>query len=157
MELNKRQKKFCEEYLIDLNATQAALRAGYSPKTAYSSGQRLLKDVEISNYINTITDALQSDRIASVEEVMQTLTRVMRREEKESVVTTVKKRKSYFNTEGRKVSAEVEEPVITEIPTKVADVNRAAELLGKRYSLFTSNVKIEGALPVVIVDDMDDE
>lgn len=157
MALNKRQKKFCEEYLIDLNATQAALRAGYSPKTAYSSGQRLLKDVEISNYINTITDARQSDRIASVEEVMQTLTRIMRREEKESVVTTVKKRKSYFNTEGRKVSAEVEEPVITEIPTKVADVNRAAELLGKRYSLFTSNVKIDGALPVVIVDDMDDE
>lgn len=157
MELNKRQERFCEEYLIDLNATQAALRAGYSAKTAYSSGQRLLKDVEISNYINTITDARQSDRIASVEEVMQTLTRIMRREEKESVVTTVKKRKSYFNAEGRKVSAEVEEPVITEIPTKVADVNRAAELLGKRYSLFTSNVKIEGALPVVIVDDMDDE
>ena len=45
--LNVKQKRFVEEYLIDLNATQAAIRAGYSEKTAYSSGQRLLKHVEI--------------------------------------------------------------------------------------------------------------
>ena len=46
-ELNERQQKFVSEYLVDLNATQAAIRAGYSKKTAYSLGQRLLKKVEI--------------------------------------------------------------------------------------------------------------
>jgi len=44
-----KQARFVDEYLIDLNAIQAAIRAGYSPKTAYSQGQRLLKNVEIQS------------------------------------------------------------------------------------------------------------
>ncbi len=51
MALNAKQKCFVQEYLIDLNATQAAIRAGYSKKTAYSMGQRLLKKVEIQKAI----------------------------------------------------------------------------------------------------------
>lgn len=47
MALNEKQRRFAEEYLVDLNATQAAIRAEYSPKTAYSMGQRLLKNVEV--------------------------------------------------------------------------------------------------------------
>jgi len=45
--LNPKQEAFCKEYVIDLNATQAAIRAGYAEKTAYSQGQRLLKHVEV--------------------------------------------------------------------------------------------------------------
>ena len=45
--MTKKQKRFCEEYLIDLNATQAAIRAGYSPETAYSIGQENLKKPEM--------------------------------------------------------------------------------------------------------------
>ena len=48
MALNEKQIKFAKEYCVDLNATQAAIRAGYSAKTAYSQGQRLLKHVEVS-------------------------------------------------------------------------------------------------------------
>lgn len=48
---NDRQERFCQEYLVDLNATQAAKRAQYSEKTAYSIGQRLLKKVEIQRRI----------------------------------------------------------------------------------------------------------
>lgn len=51
MALNEKQKRFGDEYLIDLNATQAAIRAGYSEKTAYSAGQRLLKNVEVQAFI----------------------------------------------------------------------------------------------------------
>lgn len=51
--LTPKQQKFIKEYLIDLNATQAAIRAGYSKKTAYSHGQRLLKNVEIQERIQT--------------------------------------------------------------------------------------------------------
>lgn len=50
--LNVNQMRFVDEYLIDLNATQAAIRAGYSAKTAYSIGQRLLKKVEIQAYVS---------------------------------------------------------------------------------------------------------
>lgn len=49
--MTEKQTKFCEEYLIDLNATQAAIRAGYSEKTAYSIGNENLKKPEIQNYI----------------------------------------------------------------------------------------------------------
>lgn len=48
MSLNDKQQRFVEEYLLDLNATQAAIRAGYSAKTAYSQGERLLSHVEVS-------------------------------------------------------------------------------------------------------------
>ena len=49
--LTAKQKRFCDEYLIDLNATQAAIRAGYKKETAYSQGQRLLKNVEVQKHI----------------------------------------------------------------------------------------------------------
>lgn len=48
MALNAKQARFVEEYPVDLNATKAAERAGYSKKTAYSQGQRLLKHVEVA-------------------------------------------------------------------------------------------------------------
>lgn len=57
MALNERQRRFVEEYLVDLNATQAALRAGYSQKTAYSQVQRLLKNAEIAAAVKKRTDA----------------------------------------------------------------------------------------------------
>lgn len=49
--LNERQKRFCEEYIVDLNATQAAIRAGYSEKTAASTAARLLRNVKVQKYI----------------------------------------------------------------------------------------------------------
>lgn len=51
MALTPKQDRFVAEYLVDLNATQAAIRAGYSQKTAYSMGQRLLKNVEVQTAI----------------------------------------------------------------------------------------------------------
>lgn len=51
--MTPKQEAFVAEYLIDLNATQAAIRAGYSEATAYSSGQRLLKDVEVAKHLAT--------------------------------------------------------------------------------------------------------
>lgn len=52
--LTEKQKRFCEEHLIDLNATQAAIRAGYSPKTAEQTAARLLRNVKVQNYINEL-------------------------------------------------------------------------------------------------------
>ena len=56
--LEPKQRRFAEEYCIDFNATQAAIRAGYSEKTAYSQGSRLLKNVEIWGLIEDRLEAL---------------------------------------------------------------------------------------------------
>ena len=67
---------------------------------------------------------------------------------------TVKSRRSFYDENGKKVIEEKEEPVPVEIPTKISDVNKAADLLGKRYGIWTDNVKIFGNVPVQIVDDL---
>ena len=59
MALTPKQERFVQEYLVDLNATAAAKRAGYNEKTAYSMGQRLLKKVEIQNSIQEAQRSLQ--------------------------------------------------------------------------------------------------
>lgn len=61
--LSPKQELFCREYLVDLNATQAAIRAGYSKNTAYSQGQRLLKNVEVKKRI----DKLMAERAERIE------------------------------------------------------------------------------------------
>lgn len=58
--MTDKQKRFCNEYLIDCNATQAAIRAGYSEATAYSAGQRLLKNVDIKTYIEEQLNKISS-------------------------------------------------------------------------------------------------
>lgn len=158
IKLTPKQKRFCNEYLIDLNATQAAIRAGYSKKTSYAIGQENLKKVEIQNYMQKIMNEKEDDLIASQDEVLQYLTRVMRREEKESVVITKKVETTNWilnELTGKKDKQVVKEEVaeIVEIPTKVSDANKAAELLGKRYVLFTDKMDIEGAVPVVMTGD----
>jgi phage terminase small subunit len=63
MELTEKQKRFCDEYLKDLNATQAAIRAGYSPKTAEQTASRLLRNVKVQEYISK----RQKDRLKRTE------------------------------------------------------------------------------------------
>ena len=66
--MTPRQRKFCDEYLISGNATDAAIKAGYSPKTAKSIGQRLLTFVDLKQYIETELEKLHSAKIADAEE-----------------------------------------------------------------------------------------
>lgn len=152
--MTAKQKRFCDEYLIDLNATQAAIRAGYSEKTAYSSGQRMLKNVEVKDYIEQRMAEKEAELIADQDEVLKYLTSVMRREYCENVVVTISEKKSFYepDTNGtmRKVTEEKEEAQIVEIPARLSDANKAAELLGRRYGLFKDSVDLNGAIPVVI-------
>ena len=77
------QQAFADYYLETSNATESAKKAGYSEKTAYSQGQRLLKNVEIKAYIDEQLDKIKSERIATIDEVMSFYTKVMRGEEKD--------------------------------------------------------------------------
>lgn len=82
--LTLKQKAFADNYIISGNATDAAKKAGYSEKTAYSQGNRLLKNVEVLAYIQQRTAPIEQKRIASGDEVLQFFTRVMNGEEKDA-------------------------------------------------------------------------
>jgi phage terminase small subunit len=73
--LAPKRAAFVREYLIDLNATQAAERAGYSPKTAYSQGHRLLKDAEIQRAIATAQAELAEHALVTAQDVVKGLRR----------------------------------------------------------------------------------
>lgn len=122
--LTAKQKRFCDEYLVDLNATQAAIRAGYKETTAYSMGQRLLKKVEVKNYIDQVIEKSHSERTADTKEIMEYLTSVMRGEHKEQTL--------------RLVGDGVQK--VTNIAVPERDRLKAAELLGKRYGMFNAQV-----------------
>ena len=155
--LTAKQQMFCDEYLIDLNATQAAIRAGYSKKTAYSIGQENLNKPEIKEYIEKRMAEKEESLIAKQDEVMRYLTSVMRRELNESVVVTLqnKTEKWVVDEETGKLKKQTvteEKPAVVDIPAKLVDANKAAELIGKRYGMFKDSVKLD-VTPVVIGGD----
>lgn len=143
--LTLRQKRFADEYLVDTNATQAAIRAGYSEKTAYSQGQRLLKKVELQTYIDEQLEKIHNENIADAIEVMMYLTSVLRGKSKSEIV--VVENIGDFMSEARRMKKEPDE----------REKLKAAELIGKRYGMFTDKLSVEGAVPVVIVDDLDED
>lgn len=151
MNLNDKQKLFVDEYLIDLNATQAAIRVGYSEKTAYSQGQRLLKNVEIQKALQGRMDDKESNLIMKQDEILERLTKQARREETEYRVVTLKNK-----TMEAGVVNESERVEIVKLPTNNGDAIKALDLLGKRYAMWTDKQQIEGAVPVTIVNDLDD-
>lgn len=83
MGLTPKQKAFADEYIKYGNATEAAKNAGYSEKTAYSIGQRLLKNVEVFGYIAERQKEIDSGRICSLKEIQEFRSRVVRGEEKD--------------------------------------------------------------------------
>ena len=129
MKLTEKQKRFCDEYLIDLNATQAAIRAGYSKKTAFTIGNENLKKPYIKDYIDERLKQLEDERIAKADEVLKYLTKGMRQELTEEVVVT----------EG--IGDGCSEARIVTKKISLKDSNKCAELLGKRYRLFTEKVE----------------
>lgn len=74
--LPERRKRFCEEYVIDLNCTQAAIRAGYSLETAYSQGSRLLKFVEVQAYIKHLRENIEESTGVTKNRVVRELQRI---------------------------------------------------------------------------------
>lgn len=140
MKLTAKQQRFCDEYLIDLNATQAAIRAGYSEKTSNEQGSRLLRNVSVKEYIAVRMAEKEKRLIADQDEVLKYLTAVLRGEGCEEVVVV----------EGCGDGHSRATTVTRDVCPK--DRLKAAELLGKRYSLFKDSVKLD-VTPVVIGGD----
>ena len=144
--MTRKQKIFADEYLIDLNATRAYKVAYPSVKndaTAAAAAARLLRNVKVREYIEKRLAEKEDALIAKQDEVLQTLTRVLRRQEPDTVVVTCKERRSGYDENGKKVIVEKEVPQLVQVPTRVSDLNKAAELLGKRYGLYTDKVDLD--------------
>jgi phage terminase small subunit len=143
LKLNARQKAFCEYYVASGNATEAAIKAGYSKSYARDRIHILMKSIGISRYIDELMQKLESERIASAEEVLQNLTAMMRGEIQEEVVVVEGEGDGFSSARIMKKQVSAKERI------------KAAELLGKRHALFTDKSKIEGTLPVMIVGEED--
>lgn len=125
--MTERQKRFCDEYLIDLNATQAAIRAGYSERSASSIGERILRNDDVRSYISEQLERIHNENTADAQEVMEYLTAVMRGKSVSRVLA--------FVGDGRQR--------VIEKPPDEKERLKAAELLGKRYGLFTDKVDLD--------------
>ena len=152
--MTAKQQRFCDEYLIDLNATQAAIRAGYSEKTAGVIASENLKKPYICEYIQKRLAEKEKELIADQDEVMKYLTAVMRRQKQEHIVVTLSRETSTYvpDDEGkmRKQTIKEEVPEIVAIPSQLRDANKAAELLGKAYGIYTDRVDMEAEAELTI-------
>ena len=127
--------------MVDFNATQAAIRSGYSEKTAYSTGQRVLKTVEVQKYISEQMEKMHDKNTADAKEVLEYLTAVMRGQSDSNVLA--------FVGEGC-------QEAIKKKPDERERL-RAAELLGKRYGLYTDKVDIDADVKLDVTVDYGDD
>ena len=144
--MTAKQQRFCDEYLVDLNATQAAIRAGYSKRTAYSTAAENMTKPVIKEYLAARMAEKEAALIAKQDEVLKYLTAVMRGETESSTVVIE------ATLDGTTAAREM-----LKHPAE-SERLKAAELLGKRYGLFTDRVDVSGSLPVILAgeDALDD-
>lgn len=161
--LTAKQKKFVEEYLIDLNATQAAIRAGYSPNTAQEQSSRLLSNVMVKNEIDKAMAERSRRTGINQDRVLRELAKIafvnpndvinfrdatvkMTSEENLAAIASIKVKEmpgEYGNATEREV--------------KLYDKLRALDLLGRHLGMFKDKIEINGDMGVKIVDDIPDE
>lgn len=134
-----KQQRFADEYIISANATQAAIKAGYSKNYANTNASKLLQNTTIKSYIDEKLAELQSQKVADQQEVLEYLTSVMRGEETEQTIIGV---------------GELGQE-LTDIEVSAKDRIKAAELLGKRYRLWTDKQEVEVQGTVVFANEDD--
>lgn len=168
MSLTAKQKRFCDEYLIDLNATQAAIRAGYSEKTAYRTGADNLRKPQIEEYIAKRQKELSRSTEITQERVIKELALIAFSNNADYAHVIEKKMKAevdgalvdVLDEDGKPVMYRTVEPVLTEelteeqkralavikkgrdgLEVKSCDKVKALELLGKHLGIFTDKIE----------------
>ena len=168
MALTDKQKRFCEEYLIDLNATQAAIRAGYSPKSAEQTASRLLRNVKVQEYIAKRQKELSRSTHITQERVIKELALIAFSNNADYARVVEKKMQTevdgmlvdVLGEDGKPIMYRTVEPVLTDelteeqkralavikkgrdgLEVKSFDKVRALELLGKHLGIFTEKIE----------------
>ena len=132
--LTDKQKQFVEEYLVDLNATQAAIRAGYSEQTGYSIGQRLLKKVEVQEAIQQAQNKRSERTQITQDEVIRRLI--------ENVDISMGKKATVITIPSKSENGEVVGNDVAQFVYEPSAANKALELLGKHLGIFKDGVDI---------------
>lgn len=148
MGMTEKQKRFADEYLIDLNGTRAYKVAYPSVKkdqVAATNAGRLLRNAEVKTYIDEQLEKIHNEKTADAQEVLEYLTAVMRNEQTEEVVVV----------EG--TGDGCSEARTMEKDTSIKDRVKAAELLGKRYSLFIDKMELATGDIVLKIGEWDDD
>ena len=143
--MTAKQMRFCDEYLIDLNATQAAIRAGYSKKSAQVISAELMAKPIIKEFIAERMAEKESELIADQNEVLKYLTSVMRGETQSEVVVVEGTGDGCSEARAMQKAPDEKERL------------KAAELIGKRYGLYTEKVNAVVDTELNIVVDYGDE
>ena len=166
-ELNEKQRLFCEEYVVDRNATKAAIRAGYSEKTAYSQGQRLLKHVEVKSLL---TKAIEERSERTKIDADWVLTRLANEADadiadiysedgglkpvhewpkiwRQGLVSGIDSHQEYDYVDGQKVPAGVVQKI------RISDRVKRIELIGKHVSVqaFKDQLETKGQTTQVVM------
>lgn len=124
--LTEKERIFADEYIKTTNATQSAIKAGYAENSASVTGSKMLRKPKVRQYIDTVMNERSKNTIATADEVLEYLTKVMNGEEKD----------------------------VFGLDASIADRTKAAELLGKRHMLFTEKVKLDAEIEIDISDRM---
>lgn len=132
--LTLKQQRFADEYIISGNATQSAIEAGYSKKYANTNASKLLQNTTIKRYIDEQLEILKNERVADQQEVLEYLTSIVRGEQTEQTL--------------RGVGEGAQE--IDNIDVSAKDRIKAAELLGKRYGIWTDKTELTGEIDTEI-------
>ena len=138
--MTEKQKIFADEYIICLNATKAYKKAYPNVKkdeVARANGSRLLTNANVKAYIDEKLAELQSKKVADQQEVLEYLTAVMRGKKTEPLLV---------------LDGEGKQKVVDAVPPVQART-KAAELLGKRYRLFTDKVELDATVEQVVFED----
>jgi phage terminase small subunit len=144
LKLTEKQKRFADYYIELGNASEAYRKAGYSGKsqsTVTTNANRLLTNADIKIYIDERVAEKDAERIANQDEILAYLSSIMRGEHTEQTLRGV--------GEGAQT--------ISDIDVSAKDRIKAAELLGKRYAMWTENKNIDVQGSVMFVDDIGDE
>ena len=142
---NKRHEKFCHEYIKDMNATQAAIRTGYSEKTAKMQGSRLMTNDDIKARVKELRDAYFNENIMTAQQVEYELTRIALGLSNEKHVVIEGTGDGYSGAR-----------IIDKPPDEKSRL-KALELMAKRHRILSGDTTID-IKPVLIVggDDIAD-
>lgn len=138
--LTIKQQAFADFYIELGNAYQAAKKAGYSENYAKAQSHKMLENVGVNSYIEKRMEEIKTERVADQQEILETLTAVIRGEAKGTELVGKGKGRQEVQQE----------------PPSVTDKIRAAELLGKRYAMWTEKQQIEVESAVQFIDDISD-
>ncbi|MBU6112535.1 MULTISPECIES: terminase small subunit [Mammaliicoccus] len=143
MKLTRKQEMFANEYIRTGNAYQSAVNAGYSHNYAKGNVVKLLENVSVKSYIDARLEELRKESIAEQDEILQYLTSVMRGKEQDEELMLVPTGDFMSEVERHEKRADI-----------VART-KAAELLGKRYAMWTEKQEVEHSGAVTFVDDIE--